>query len=55
MEETMTASCTVSLTNKMDGQQDTNWTDTLLGPRGRTWKVDDVSYGGTWPFANKGA
>jgi len=49
------ARCTVSLTNTLDGQQDTNWTDTLLMVReGRTWKIDDVSYGGTWPFANKG-
>ena len=55
MEESMTATCTVSLTNTMDGQQDTTWTDTVLMVReGRTWKIDDVRYGGTWPFANKG-
>jgi hypothetical protein len=31
------------------------WTDTLYllsGPQG--WRVDDVGYGATWPFGNKG-
>jgi hypothetical protein len=50
-----TASCTILLTNTMEGQPDTNWTDTILMVReGRTWKIDDVAYGGTWPFANRG-
>jgi hypothetical protein len=52
--ETM-ASCTISLTNRMDGEPDTTWTDTLLMVReGRSWKIDDIAYGGTWPFANTG-
>jgi len=50
-----TASCSVALTSSMTGQPDTHWTDTVLLVReGRGWKIDDISYGGTWPFANKG-
>ena len=32
-----------------------HWTDTALlveTPAG--WRVDDIDYGGNWPFANKG-
>lgn len=49
------ARCAVDLTYKSDGQPDTTWTDTVtLLHEGRRYRVDDVIYGGTWPFANKG-
>ena len=51
----MTATCTVSLTYKSEGQPDTNWTDTVMLVREeRRFRVDEIEYGGTWPFANKG-
>jgi hypothetical protein len=51
----MTAACKVNLTYKSDGQPDTNWTDTVeLVREGRRYRVDDIAFGGTWPFANKG-
>lgn len=34
----------------------TVWTDTtVLVPRDTTWVVDDIRYGGDWPFAQKGS
>ena len=34
----------------------TIWTDTtILVPHDTTWVVDDIRYGGTWPFAQKGS
>jgi hypothetical protein len=32
-----------------------NWTDTLLLVRTADgWKIDDIAYGGSWAFGNKG-
>jgi hypothetical protein len=51
----MTATCTVNLTYKSDGQPDTDWADTVFLVREqRRFRIDDIAYGGTWPFANKG-
>lgn len=37
------------------GGKHTIWTDTtVLVPHDTTWVVDDIIYGGTWPFAQKG-
>lgn len=38
-----------------EGGETVKWSDTLLLAReGGKWLVDDVSYGGTWDFANSG-
>lgn len=39
-----------------DGSNVVRWTDTfhLIEDEGR-WRLDDVSFGGTWDFANKGS
>ena len=51
----MMASCKVDLTYKTEGQPDTHWTDTVVLVREqRRFRVDDIAYGGTWPFSNKG-
>lgn len=57
-----TAHCAVNFTYTEKGgvEKDgkaapTNWTDTLfLANAGDGWKVDDIGYGGTWDFGNKG-
>jgi hypothetical protein len=50
-----TATCTVSLTYKSEGQPDTSWTDTVsLVREERRFRVDEITFGGAWPFANKG-
>ena len=54
------AHCAVSLTydpGKTDNPKDKpfTWTDTVYmvaTPQG--WRVDDIGYGGTWDFGNKG-
>jgi hypothetical protein len=51
-----TGHCTVNLTydDKSRGGP-THWSDTLyLANTGDGWKVDDIGYGGTWDFGNKG-
>jgi len=50
-----TATCSVALTYKGDSQPDTSWTDMVsLVREERRFRVDEIAYGGTWPFANKG-
>jgi hypothetical protein len=47
--------CAVSLSYGSAGQPDTRWTDRVLLRREQGgWKIDDIAYGGTWDFANKG-
>lgn len=52
-----TARCTVALGYR-SGPEDSkpiNWSDTIWlvrGPAG--WKIDDIAYGGSWDFGNKG-
>ncbi len=50
-----TGSCTAALGHTQPGEAPTRWTDTVLlldTPAG--WRVDDIRYGGTWDFGNKG-
>lgn len=47
--------CSVSLRHTEPGKQPTEWSDTVLlvnTPAG--WRVNDIAYGGTWAFGNKG-
>lgn len=47
--------CPVALTYLQDDEKPKHWTDTVLliaTPDG--WRVDDIDYGGTWPFSNTG-
>jgi hypothetical protein len=47
--------CTVALTYDDKSGKPTRWTDTLyLLNTAAGWRVDDIGYGGTWAFANKG-
>jgi hypothetical protein len=47
--------CAVNLTYDAKGGGPIRWTDTLyLANTGDGWKVDDIGYGGTWDFGNKG-
>ena len=50
------ATCAVALTYSDPGDKSTSkWTDKLLLVRANgAWKVDDIAYGGTWDFGNKG-
>ena len=53
-DETM-ASCIANLTYSSPGEADTRWSDTVLLVKvGRRYRVDDIAFGGTWAFANKG-
>ena len=48
------AECAVTLTQDPKGKP-VNWTDTavvIATPAG--WRLDDIVYGGTWDFGNKG-
>ena len=50
-----TGRCVANLVYTDPGSKPTSWSDTLLlvrTPGG--WKVDDVVYGGSWAFGNKG-
>jgi hypothetical protein len=50
-----TGKCVANLVYADPGSKPTNWNDTLLlvrTPGG--WKVDDIVYGGSWAFGNKG-
>ncbi|MEJ0040748.1 MAG: hypothetical protein WDM81_00315 [Rhizomicrobium sp.] len=47
--------CTASLSYALPGQKPTQWTDTVyLSNTPEGWRVDDIGYGGTWDFGNKG-
>ena len=50
-----TGRCTAALTYASPGNKPTQWSDTVYlvnTPAG--WRVDDIGYGGTWDFGNKG-
>ena len=50
-----TGHCAVNLVYAETGTKPTDWTDTILlvkTPDG--WRVDDIAYGGSWAFGNKG-
>lgn len=53
-----TARCPVALVYRGGTGKDTkplNWTDTLYLVRtAEGWRVDDIGYGGSWDFGNKG-
>jgi len=51
-----TARCPVALIyDDKNPSGATRWTDTLyLADTSAGWKVDDIGYGGTWAFGNKG-
>ena len=47
--------CAIALRYSQGDEKPEDWTDTVLlieTPQG--WRVDDIDYGGNWPFANKG-
>jgi hypothetical protein len=47
--------CPVNLTYSAAGAKPVTWTDAVLVVRTPDgWRVDDVVYGGTWAFGNKG-
>lgn len=50
-----TGHCTVKLEYAEVGSKPTDWTDTIyLVKTERGWRVDDIAYGGSWAFGNKG-
>ena len=49
------ADCSVSLTYESPGDKPQRWSDTaVLVQTASGWRVDDIDFGGNWPFANKG-
>jgi hypothetical protein len=49
------AACIVALGNDVAGGRPARWRDQLVLTRAPAgWVVDDVVYGGRWPFANRG-
>lgn len=52
------ARCTVNLGYRSDSTEDAkpvHWTDTVyLVHTANGWRVDDIAYGATWAFGNKG-
>jgi hypothetical protein len=49
------AKCDVALTYDDKHEKPTHWTDSaLLANTAQGWRVDDVAYGGSWDFGNKG-
>jgi hypothetical protein len=47
--------CAVKLEYAEAGDKPTDWTDTIYLVRTeRGWQVDDIAYGGSWAFGNKG-
>lgn len=49
------ANCRVDLVHDESGQKPVAWSDTaILVKTGSGWALDDIVYGGTWPFGNKG-
>ena len=54
-EDASQASCAVALTYTDGKSAPVRWTDTvLLVKTASGWRVDDISYGANWDFANKG-
>lgn len=50
------AACDVQLTYAPAGQAPAQWQDILLLVwTEQGWRVDDIEYGGDWPFGNKGS
>jgi len=50
-----TGHCTVKLEYANPGDKPINWTDTIyLVKAEHGWRVDDIAYGGSWAFGNKG-
>lgn len=48
-------SCAVALVYDAPDEKPQHWTDTaLLVETAAGWRVDDIDYGGHWPFANTG-
>jgi hypothetical protein len=53
--DSRTGHCTARLAYVQAGSKPTDWSDTIYlvnSPAG--WRVDDIAYGGTWAFGNKG-
>jgi hypothetical protein len=52
------AHCTVTFGYRSNAKEDAkpvNWTDTVyLVHTAKGWRVDDIAYGATWAFGNKG-
>jgi hypothetical protein len=47
--------CAIMLEYVPTGEKPVRWNDTLYLVHGETgWRVDDIGYGGTWEFGNKG-
>lgn len=47
--------CSVAFDFEAQGAAPEHWTDTAsLVHTGAGWQIDDIDYGGNWPFANKG-
>lgn len=53
--DAQSATCTVDLTNMGAKDKPVHWTDTLdLTKTAQGWRINDISYGGNWDFANRG-
>jgi hypothetical protein len=49
------AQCAISLTYDDGKEKPVTWTDTaVVVSTDKGWRVDDIAYGGTWDFGNKG-
>lgn len=50
------AECEVALTYSDSSNKPVTWTDTarIVNTMAGGWRVDDIVYGGTWDFGNKG-
>lgn len=54
-EESVRASCAVNLAYDDRKEAPAHWTDTVyLTKTNAGWRIDDIGYGATWAFANKG-
>jgi len=55
-EQAAKASCIVEQTYNDGKDAPTHWSDTVyLAKTGSDWRVDDIVYGASWDFANKGS
>ena len=55
-EGSVKASCAVDLTYDDRKEAPSRWTDTVtLTKTNAGWRVDDIEYGASWAFANKGS
>jgi hypothetical protein len=56
--QAQTAHCSISFGYRSNAKEDAkpvNWTDTVwLVRTANGWRVDDIGYGATWAFGNKG-